>query len=192
MKSLAVAVNKGGVGKTMTCKTIATAAAAAGLNVLLLDMDTQQNSTKWGRRRAEFQKLDMPIVRFTTENDLADEIKKAEAAGCDLVVIDTPPGRSSEAPAAVDSVDLVIIPCIAEDVDSFDGIPKTAQARPYGWQARRRASQLRDARREMASGDRAGRNGSCRNPYGPGCYAPLQRASRRQSERADGTGIRTR
>ena len=127
MKSLAVAVNKGGVGKTMTCKTIATAAAAAGLNVLLLDMDTQQNSTKWGRRRAEFQKLDMPIVRFTTENDLADEIKKAEAAGCDLVVIDTPPGRSSEAPAAVDSVDLIIIPCIAEDVDLFDGIPKTAR-----------------------------------------------------------------
>ena len=191
MKSLAVAVNKGGVGKTMTCKTIATAAAAAGLNVLLLDMDTQQNSTKWGRRRAEFQKLDMPIVRFTTENDLADEIKKAEAAGCDLVVIDTPPGRSSEAPAAVDSVDLVIIPCIAEEW-IVRRHPQDGSARPYGWQACCRASQLRDARREMASGDCAGCNGSRRNSYGPGCYAPLQRASRRQSERADGTGIRTR
>ena len=192
MKSLAVAVNKGGVGKTTTCKTIATAAAAAGLNVLLLDMDTQQNSTKWGRRRAEFQKLNMPIVRFTTENDLADEIKKAEAAGCDLVVIDTPPGRSSEAPAAVDSVDLIIIPCIAEDVDSFDGIPKTARTRQNGRETCRRASQLRHPRRKVAGGDRAGCHGSRRYPDGPRRSAPPQRAPRRQSEGTDSAGIRTR
>jgi chromosome partitioning protein len=132
MKSLAVTVNKGGVGKTTISKSIATAAAAAGLNVLLLDMDSQQNSTKWGRRRAEFQKKPMPIVLFTTEGDLADEMKRAEAAGCDLVIIDTPPGRSTEAPAAVESVDLVIIPCVAEDVDSFDGIPRTARLARMG------------------------------------------------------------
>ena len=127
MKTLAVSVNKGGVGKTTTSKTIATLAVEAGLNVLLLDMDTQQNSTKWGRRRAELQRLPLPLVRFTTENDLPDELKRAEQAGCDLVVIDTPPGRSSEAPAAIEAADLVLIPCAAEDVDSFDGVPKTAR-----------------------------------------------------------------
>jgi chromosome partitioning protein len=127
MKTLAVTVNKGGVGKTTVCKSIATSAVAAGLNVLILDMDTQQNSTKWGRRRLEIQKKPLPLVRFTTEGDLADELKNAEAAGCDLVIIDTPPGRSSEAPAAVEAADLVLIPCVAEDVDSFDGIPKTAR-----------------------------------------------------------------
>jgi chromosome partitioning protein len=133
MKIVAVSVNKGGVGKTTVAKSLATSAVAAGLNVLVLDMDTQQNSTKWGRRRAELQKLPLPIVRFTTEGDLEDEVKKARAAGCDLVVIDTPPGRSSEAPAAIEVADLVIIPCVAEDVDSFDGIPKTARvARTIG------------------------------------------------------------
>lgn len=31
----------------------------------------------------------------------------AESAGCDFVFIDTPPGRSSEAPAAVECADVV-------------------------------------------------------------------------------------
>ena len=100
MKVIAVAINKGGAGKTTTAKSIATAAAEAGLNVLILDMDTQQNSVKWGRRRASQQGNPLPLVRFTTEGDLADELARAKAAGCDLAIIDTPPGRSSEAPAA--------------------------------------------------------------------------------------------
>ena len=121
MKTLAIA------GKTTLSKSLATAAVAAGFTVLLIDMDTQQNSTKWGRRRSDMQKRPLPIVRFSTENDLADEVKRAEYAGCDLVIIDTPPSRSSEAPAAIEMADLVLIPCVAEDVDSFDGVPKTAR-----------------------------------------------------------------
>ena len=136
MKILAVTVNKGGVGKTMLTKSIATAATLAGLNVLILDMDTQQNSTKWGRRRKELQGKVLPMVKFSTEGDLEDEIKRAKGAGCDLVVLDTPPGRSGEAPAAVEASDLVLIPCGAEDVDSFDGVPKTARlARTSGKKA---------------------------------------------------------
>ena len=127
MKVIAVAINKGGAGKTTTAKSLATAAAAAGLNVLILDMDTQQNSVKWGRRRATQQETPMPVVRFTTEGDLADELDRARAAGCDLIIIDTPPGRSSEAPAAVEAADLVLIPFVAEDVDAFDGVPPTAR-----------------------------------------------------------------
>jgi len=53
--------------------------AAAGLNVLILDMDTQQNSVKWSRRRATQQENPMPLVRFTTEGDLADELDRAKA-----------------------------------------------------------------------------------------------------------------
>jgi chromosome partitioning protein len=136
MKTLAVTVNKGGVGKTMLAKSLGTAAWLSGLNVLILDMDTQQNSTKWGRRRAELQSKPLPLVRFTTEGDLEDEMTRARQAGCDLVIIDTPPGRSSEAAAAVEAADLVLIPCVAEDVDSFDGVPKTARlARTAGKRA---------------------------------------------------------
>jgi chromosome partitioning protein len=90
-------------------------------------MDTQQNSVKWSRRRASQQGNQLPLVRFTTEGDLADELDRARAAGCDLAIIDTPPGRSSEAPAAVEAADLVLIPFVAEDVDAFDGVPPTAR-----------------------------------------------------------------
>jgi chromosome partitioning protein len=45
MRTVAVTINKGGVGKTMLTKSVATVATAAGFNVLVLDMDTQQNAT---------------------------------------------------------------------------------------------------------------------------------------------------
>ena len=98
MKTVAVTINKGGVGKTMLTKNLATAATEAGLNALILDMDTQQNSTSWGRRRSKQHEKQLPLTRFTTELDLTDELHRAETAGCDVVFIDTPPGRNSEAP----------------------------------------------------------------------------------------------
>ena len=128
MKIVAVAINKGGTGKTTITKSIATAAAATGLNVLVLDVDSQENSRKWGNRRKERNPYKiLPVVKFTTENSLPDELEQAKRAGCDLVVIDTPPGRSTEAVAAVEAADLVLIPFEADDQDSFDGIPKTAR-----------------------------------------------------------------
>ena len=128
MMVVAVAINKGGTGKTTTSKSIATAAAGAGLNVLLLDMDGQENARKWGTRRKERNPYKiLPIVKFTTETSLPEELEQAKRADCDLVVIDTPPGRSPESVAAVESADLVLIIVEADDQDSFDGIPKTAR-----------------------------------------------------------------
>jgi chromosome partitioning protein len=124
MKTVAVTINKGGAGKTMISRSLGTAAATAGLAVLILDMDTQQNSTNWRRRRGEEHPL--PLVHFTTENDLAEALKRARTASCDLVIIDTPPGRSTEAPAAVEEADLVLIPCTS-DVECFEGLPRTAR-----------------------------------------------------------------
>jgi len=42
-----------------------------------------------------------------------------------LVFIDTPPGRNSEAPAAVESSDLVLIP-FWNDQDAYEGVARTA------------------------------------------------------------------
>jgi len=122
MKIIAVAINKGGTGKTTIARSIGTAATAAGFNVLVLDMDTQQNATQWGRRRKE----PLPVVRFTTENDLAAELERAGTARCDLVIIDTPPARSTEAPAAVEAADLVLVPFTA-DIEAFEQLPRTAR-----------------------------------------------------------------
>ncbi|PZR92690.1 MAG: ParA family protein [Hyphomicrobiales bacterium] len=125
MRTIAITINKGGVGKTTLTKHLATAATAAGQNVIILDMDTQQNATTWGKRRSQQQDEHLPVVRFVTENDLPDELERARQAGCDLALIDTPPGRSSEAPAAVEAADLVLIPFWLES-DAFDGLAKSA------------------------------------------------------------------
>lgn len=125
MRTVAITINKGGVGKTTLTKHLAAAATAAGQNVLILDMDTQQNAASWGRRRKEQQDQPLPVVRFVTENDLAEELERARNAGCDLALIDTPPGRSSEAPAAVEAADMVLIPFWLES-DAFDGLAKSA------------------------------------------------------------------
>jgi chromosome partitioning protein len=125
MKTVAITINKGGVGKTMLSKSLATAASAAGFNALVLDMDSQQNSTAWGKRRTQQPGRALPLVRFTTEKDLEDELHRADIAGCDLSLIDTPPGRSGEALAASEVADIVLIPFWA-DVDSFEGVTRTA------------------------------------------------------------------
>jgi chromosome partitioning protein len=125
MKKIAVTLNKGGTGKTTLTKSLATAATASGLNVLILDMDTQQNAEKWGRRRIDRHDIELPFVKFVTEGDLGLALDQAQAAGCDLVFIDTPPGRNTEAPAAVEVADLVLMP-FWNDQDSYDGLEKTA------------------------------------------------------------------
>jgi len=125
MRTIAITINKGGVGKTTLTKHLATAASAAGHNVIILDMDTQQNATTWGKRRSQQHDDPLPVVRFVTENDLAEELERARKAGCDLALIDTPPGRSSEAPAAVEAANLVLIPFWLES-DAFDGVAKSA------------------------------------------------------------------
>jgi chromosome partitioning protein len=56
---------------------------------------------------------------------LPDELERPRAAGCDLAVIDTPPGRSAETPAAVEASDFVLIPIWLES-DDFDPLGKTA------------------------------------------------------------------
>lgn len=121
---IAVAMQKGGVGKSTLAKSLSVASAQAGLMVLALDMDTQQSMTRWGRRRGGDQ---LPAVRFTTQLDLQDELDRARQAGCDVVFIDTPPAKSSEAFLAVQKADLVLIPC-TPDIESFEQLPTTVLA----------------------------------------------------------------
>jgi len=121
MKVVAVAMQKGGVGKSTIIRSLAVAAAEAGLATLVLEMDPQQSVEQWSRRRDG----EDPPVRFVTELDLEPTISRMREAGCDLVLVDTPPARSSEAPAAVEAADLVLIPC-TPDIEAFEQLPRTA------------------------------------------------------------------
>lgn len=120
MKTIAIAMQKGGVGKSTLTRSLAVAASKAGLNVLTLDMDAQQSTTQWAERRGET----LPLVRFVTEIELPKVLKQADEAGCDLIIIDTPPARSTEAPAAVEYADLVLVPC-TPDIEAYEQLPRT-------------------------------------------------------------------
>lgn len=122
MKTIAIAMQKGGVGKSTLTRSLAVAASAAGYNVLALDMDAQQSMTQWAERRT----AQLPAVRFSTEIELPKLLQQAEQAGCDLVIIDTPPARSTEAPAAVEAADLVLVPC-TPDIEAYEQLPRTAR-----------------------------------------------------------------
>lgn len=124
MKTVAVTINKGGAGKTMFARTLAVAADQAGLLSMILDLDSQENSKMWSDRRIQQHNEPMPAVKFTTERNLKEEIKNAEAAGCDILFIDTPPGRSAEALAAVEEADIVLIP-FWPFIDYYEGATRS-------------------------------------------------------------------
>ncbi|KQZ17945.1 ParA family protein [Caulobacter sp. Root1472] len=123
MKVVAIAMQKGGGGKSTLTRSLAVAASNAGLMTLVLDMDLQQLVTQWSRRRPEGS---LPAVMFSTELDLGVQIERARSAGCDLVVIDTPPAASSQAGAAVECADLVLIPC-TPDIEAYEQLPRTVR-----------------------------------------------------------------
>lgn len=120
MRTIAIAMQKGGVGKSTLTRSLAVAGAKAGFNVLTLDMDAQQSTAQWAERRGE----PLPLVRFVTEIELPKVLKQAEEAGCDIAIIDTPPARSTEAPAAVEFADLVLVPC-TPDIEAYEQLPRT-------------------------------------------------------------------
>lgn len=119
MQIITIAMQKGGVGKSTLARSLAVAAARDGLSVLILDMDAQQSVSQWGERR----EADMPVVVFSTENELPKRLEQAKSAA-DLVIIDTPPARSTEAPAAVEVADLVLIPT-TPDIEPLEQMPRT-------------------------------------------------------------------
>lgn len=119
MQIITIAMQKGGVGKSTLARSLAVAAARDGLSVLILDMDAQQSVSQWSERR----EADMPVVVFSTENELPKRLEQAKEAA-DLVIIDTPPARSTEAPAAVEVADLVLIPT-TPDVEPLEQMPRT-------------------------------------------------------------------
>jgi chromosome partitioning protein len=107
MKTLAIISQKGGAGKTTLAIHIAVAAHRAGYSTAILDMDPQGTAEAWAQWRSDEE----PAVVSAKASTLARTLEKAQAAGADIVVIDTPPLAEAEAREAARAADLVLIPC---------------------------------------------------------------------------------
>lgn len=107
MKTLVIAAQKGGAGKTTLARNLAVAAAQDGQRVLALDLDPQQSLRAWWRGRES----DAPMMLADDPEPHALRDTLAAAQGqFDLVVIDTPPAAPSWLTETLQAADLALIP----------------------------------------------------------------------------------
>ena len=127
---LAVFGGKGGIGKTTTAVALAWLYAMAGLKVLLIDANAEQPSA-YDLYTDYRQNVDVPYEITVEERpELLGNVKKLTY---DVVIIDCPPSPT-EAKAALDTADLVLVPFVPLPMET-KAIARTIRAtladRPY-------------------------------------------------------------
>ena len=120
MKKIAILSQKGGTGKTYFSTNLSVAAQRHGQTTVLVDLDPQSSSAKWGDTRAE----DTPAVISTHAERLPKMLQLAAENGASVAVIDTAPHTQAAALEAARAADLVIIPC-KPDLVSIQAIGTT-------------------------------------------------------------------
>lgn len=107
MKTVVVAAQKGGAGKTTLTRNLAVAASMEGKRVLCLDLDPQGSLRAWWNSR----EADAPSMldRDPQPKDLAATLR-AVGKQFDFCFVDTPPAAPEWLSEALTAADLVLIP----------------------------------------------------------------------------------
>ncbi|MFC7522145.1 ParA family partition ATPase [Xanthomonas populi] len=153
MKTIAIAVQKGGAGKTTIAVHLAVAAQQAGLRVALADTDPQGSAKAWAETRKD-EKLE--VVAITSAN-VGAAVQAAAEEGYDLLIVDTPHASAGIA-AALEHADLALMPVRPSLLD-LAAAPASirllqASGKPGAFilsSAPIRASETREVERELAS-----------------------------------------
>ena len=107
MRTLVLASQKGGVGKTTLAGHLGVAAGSAGAGpVALIDTDPQGSLSSWWNER----KAEDPLFASVTINNLSAHLAELERSGVKLAIIDTPPAVTDTIRKVLAVADLVLIP----------------------------------------------------------------------------------
>lgn len=112
---VAMASLKGGSGKTTVGLNLAVTAEEAGLRTVVIDVDPQQASAKWGDLRAVTGRS--PSVISAMAARLPQIVESMIQLGAELIVIDTAAHAEGILVSSIDTADLVLIPCRPTIVD---------------------------------------------------------------------------
>ena len=107
MKTIVIAAQKGGAGKTTLARNLAVAASQDGRDVLCLDLDPQGSLRAWWEGR----EADAPAMldRDPAPHALRATLNAAQSQ-FDLCIIDTPHAAPEWLAEALGAADLVLIP----------------------------------------------------------------------------------
>ena len=113
MQTVALISQKGGAGKTTVALHLAVAFTATGHNTAVIDLDPQASAANWADRR----EAELPVVISAHASRLQHEMRRAQDAGCQVLVLDTAPHSDRTALDAAKAADLILMPCRAAILD---------------------------------------------------------------------------
>ncbi|GJD58737.1 AAA family ATPase [Methylobacterium dankookense] len=122
MRIVALAVQKGGTGKTTLAASLAVAAAEAGEQVCALDLDPQGSLAGWAALRGGPDPLVDRIQPWETAQ-LAEILEQHAAQGRTLAILDTAGTAAAGLGLALKLADLVLIPIRPSRLDLMAAQP---------------------------------------------------------------------
>ena len=118
MRVIAFVSSKGGVGKSTLSACVAVEAAKAGHSVYLLDLDPQQSTAAWWRRR---KGPDNPLLATGVESvSRALRVIRTKKAERDFLIVDTPGSFVGVIADAIEEADCVavVVQASAKDLEA--------------------------------------------------------------------------
>jgi chromosome partitioning protein len=108
MQVIAIAAQKGGVGKSTLAQCLTVEALKEGRRAAIVDMDPQQSVVRWGARRLANGIL-VPAVVPAAEKAIRTVVNGLRDQGAAVVVIDTPPLVTPQLNAALEIAEGVVL-----------------------------------------------------------------------------------